>query len=305
MEVTKRLATDTINKFLYNTNEYISNSLEEQAEKDKELDLLVIPDLIQSIAEVRPYTNIVTGMRIVDYNINYNRLDNYKVDADVELTSRSALTTNTTSSTNVVKIKVVLEPINESLLITEYSKDVVNISEEDTYDEDMAEGIPMVISFTNSLLEDKPNLTNLYYAYRGRPSTDPLDYINDNPVGVDMYTILYWMMKHQEIPNDFNYPLTSEDFISYDGIYEVYSKGHKYKYYLDEMEKGDFVFFDDNDTTVGIYIGDNRCITITGKQPYDRSGGLDFIVLEDEWWDRFNGRIMRFKEEDVVRWELM
>lgn len=305
MEINKRIATDVINKFITNTHQYLSNTAEEQAEKDSELNDLVIPSLMPSISEVRPYPNIVNGMRVLNYSINYSRLDSIRVEAKVELAVRSSLNLETNSSTTLVEMHLALEPMSERLLIVEYEKTATNIDTDSNFDEIMEEGIPMVISFTNYLLEEKPNLTHLYYAYRGRPTKDPFDYINGTSTGVDMYTIIYWMMQNQNIPNDFNYPLISEDFINYDGIYEVYKKGHKYKYYLDDLEKGDFVFFDDNDTTVAIYIGDNQCITITGKQPYDKEKGLGIIVLEDEWWNRFNGRVMRFKEEDIVRWEIM
>ncbi|WNM50863.1 tail protein [Staphylococcus phage Alsa_2] len=53
-----------------------------------------------------------------------------------------------------------------------------------------------------------------------------------------------------------------------------------------------------NDNLIGIYIGDSKFMTIAGKFPMDKESTLDVYSLEDsQWWVRFNGRVLRLKED--------
>ncbi|MGI4667723.1 hypothetical protein ACR2YZ_28020, partial [Klebsiella pneumoniae] len=61
---------------------------------------------------------------------------------------------------------------------------------------------------------------------------------------------------------------------------------------------GDILFFGRSDTNIGIYVGDGEFISMMGKFPKDETPIGKYKL--DDYWNEFNGRVMRFDEEVYI-----
>ena len=155
-------------------------------------------------------------------------------------------------------------------------------------DEDETSGSYNISQF---LIKNYKKYANIKYMYKKNTKEDLFMYNED--VYTDSFNMLYWLLVREGIPVTEEYD--RNNLLSTELFDKVFDKGHKYKYNINEMIEGDILYFGKNDSNIGIYIGDDRYITVTGKFPKDSKQGLDIHDLIKDW-EQFNGKVIRLKE---------
>ncbi|XWX29924.1 tail protein [Staphylococcus phage PG-2021_40] len=283
---------DVVYRYIVNTTVYDNNTLELQDDKDNELWELVSIDYYDTIANLRPYVGVVDKVEMVAHKIDIKTVEQLRSTVDIDISSRRhfldgdntvAITSSTLELTNE----------NDNWVITSIDEDITPIDRDDNFNQIMYDDMTIDQEFVRYLLINKPNMSNLKYMYRGTPKVNPLKDVSKD-YNIDMFNVVYWVFKEIELDNELDYPLTQNELINYERLQQVFDKGHKYKSNLTNLIKGDILFFDTNDSLIGVYVGENKFITLTGKFPKDNTT-LSIHDIDDYWWERFNGRVMRLR----------
>src|SRR5699024_12843286 len=87
-------------------------------------------------------------------------------------------------------------------------------------------------------------------------------------------------------------------FVTEGRFFTVFCKVHKYNVDVSKFIVGDILFFGRSDTNIGIYVGDGEFISMIGKFPKDETSIGKYKL--DDYWNEFNGRVMRFDEEVYI-----
>lgn len=292
MSNTRDNIKEVVYKYIVNTTVYDNNTIELQTEKDNELWELVNIDNYDTIANLRPYIGIVSKVELVAHKIDIKRVEQLRAIVDIDISSRRYFEDGDNTSA-ITSATLTLSNENGTWVITDIDDEVVPINRDDNYNEIMNADMTKEQEFISYLLVNKPRMSNLRYMHRGAPKENPLKNIDSN-YNIDMFNVIYWVFNELDIDNELDYPLTQNELINFEFLKQVLPKGHKYKSNKEKIKRGDLLFFDTNDSLVGVYAEDNKFITLTGKFPKDNST-LEILDFNDYWWDRFNGRVMRMK----------
>lgn len=293
----KDKAIKLVEKFLDNKYTFRTNFTQTDID-NKDIDLESYTDITvrNFVVNARPYPGVILYQYIADKNIKIESTSQDKIDfrIQVRLISRNDTETMDNDVKATEYISVAYQ--NKELLITDTHQETTTIN---TPFQTASIGDEEVYEPNNRLyqllIQNSIKLKLGYYRYRTTPKSNPLDFTTSYPI--DIFGLLYWLLKNIGI-NMESTPLTSKDIIDSNYFTEFLKKGHTYKSDIDRMEIGDIIFFDMNDNLIGIYIGDSKFMTIVGKFPMDKESTLDVYNLEDsKWWVRFNGRVLRLKED--------
>lgn len=265
-------------------------------DKDIELKEITSSEYYPEIIKVRPYPGVVRYLTLTDRDvqIEYDSADiaNAYISVIVNTLVGDYLTYTKVRYKTVLTLKrmdvntwAIISDDEESELISEpeHINDDISILETN---ESIAQ------KYVDTLDEHK----NIKYMFKGQPKENPFK--TDKDVYIDTYNLVYWLFKEEDIELD--YPLNANYFLTNGTFYTIFGKGHKYKVDINKFEQGDIIFFGRSDDNIGIYVGNGDFISMMGQFPKDETP-IAMYKLED-YWDDFNGRVMRFDEEGYDTW---
>ncbi|AFO70714.1 tail protein with lysin activity [Staphylococcus phage Stau2] len=295
---TDKQVKDVIDKFIDNLFNFEVLTKEKVEEKDKEVKKITTEDVYNKVVYIRPYVGVIQS--ITPRQVTYDSFTNNGTDIEAKLTLRkiSYTTDNLTVPTDALSTCMVHMVERNGVLVIDYFDELQNIlygsymENEHIFDED----VPVSTLVTLDLKENLNNYKHIQYMFKGNTDKNPFE--SKDIVPLDTYNLLYWMYKKRNV--ELKNPLTVNYFFTGKSFYTIFGKGHKYKVDIDKFKIGDILFFGRSDDNIGIYIGDKKFISLIGTFPKDNTSISTYEL--DDYWDDFNGRVMRFDEDDITWW---
>lgn len=275
---------------MYTNNIYNYESpytMEVVQKKDGEIKPYVDSDLFRAIQHLRPYVGVIESMLIsnVDSKIDKVALNEYRVEVKVDVASK-ATNGDIAKSTFTETLDISLEPLKISSVDTEAKQHYASYQDTEHLYKDEPLFQDLIVEKAINSVDNR----NINYQFKGAPKENPFN--SKNLVYLDSYNMIYWLYNTEEL--NLNYPLDYNSLINSD-VFKYLGTSHKYLSDINSLELGDLLLFGKNNNTVGLYIGNKEYITIDGKFPKDTST-IKIYNLEKNW-DKFNGRILRLKDE--------
>lgn len=294
--VTDIEAKDVIDKFIDNVFNFDVLTMERVKEKDEEIKKITTDDMYEKVVYIRPYVGVIQSLN--PQHVQYESFSNNGYDVEAELSFRkvSYLADKGSIPTDSLStLTVHLVERNQELLIDYFDEmqDVLYgeyMEEEYIFDED----VPLSTILALDLNDNLKSLSNIKYMFKGAPKENPFG--TDKDVYIDTYNLLYWLYLGED--EELAYPMNINYFFTEGRFFTVFGKGHKYKVDVSKFIVGDILFFGRSDTNIGIYVGDGEFISMIGKFPKDETSIGKYKL--DDYWNEFNGRVMRFDEEVYI-----
>lgn len=262
-------------------------------EKDEDIFNIAVPEVAKRVKAVRPYPGVISRMTIENLKIS-DKIKITKTDATVTAEFNSKVYTedeNISFTDSIVKYNLVISTTNDIIKVKNYSQ-TRDVLYTDYFNRDeLASNVPKGRRVGAYLRDNYDKLTHVKYRFKGTSNINPID--TTERVYLDSFNLLYWVYKKFGI--DIDYPLSVQYMLDTDNFTHVLLKGHKAKADIDSLIEGDIMFFDSNDSTIGIYTGDDSFVTLDGEFPQDTTSLSKYNI--STWWDRFNGRVLRFEED--------
>lgn len=289
---------EIVANILFNLYYYTDVSIDTLKQKDNEFSKYSTATLAKEISTTRPYPGVIQSMRID--NTNYSDVKNeqgnqYSVTVSFDLITIVNKNMGVENSNVAFNVKFTLEYDNMNWILVgiEELTDVKETPyEEDLYFDILDTTEIIAQKYVDTLDEHK----NIKYMFKGQPKENPFK--TDKDVYIDTYNLVYWLFKEEDIKLD--YPLNANYFLTNGTFYTIFGKGHKYQVDIGKFEQGDILFFGRSDDNIGLYVGNGDFISMMGQFPKDETP-ISIYKLED-YWDDFNGRVMRFDEEGYDTW---
>lgn len=286
---------DVIDIYINNKYNYPNDFTEETIkEKNEELKEITEEKYYSTIIQARPYYDVVKFMNIQEVNISIVKETEDIAHATLDIVVVMLVGNNLSYSSIQYITNLTLEKYaNNTWLITDESEEgnlLNNPINPNDYltTRNIAES--SIIRYVNEL----DNHKNIKYMFKGQPQENPFE--SDKDIYIDTYNLLYWLYLEEGV--ELQYPINANYFFTEGMFYTVFGKGHKYKVDVDKFEIGDILFFGRSDTNIGIYIDNGDFISMMGKFPKDDTSIN--IYSFDDYWDEFNGRVMRFDEGGYI-----
>ena len=285
-------ARQVIDRFIDNFLVYteLTNTLIE--EKNNEAREFMRGEALSKILNIRPYPEVIRSLS--PYNVQYEKFEDNGNNLQAIISYRKISYPNNTTenaSDSLAELVIDLTYLHDGWVIDSFDEEQ-DILYADYFqnlsDEDETSGSYNISQF---LINNYKKYSNIKYMYKKNTKEDLFNYNED--VYTDSFNMLYWLLVREGIPVTEGYD--RNNLLSTELFDKVFDKGHKYKYNINEMIEGDILYFGKNDRNIGIYIGDARYITVTGKFPKDSIQGLDIHDLIKDW-EQFNGKVIRLKE---------
>nr|DAN11180.1 MAG TPA: Putative extracellular protein hydrolase [Herelleviridae sp.] len=285
-------AKQVIDRFVDNFLVYseLTNTLIE--EKNNEAREFMRGEALAKILNIRPYPEVIRSLS--SYNVQYEKFEDNGNNLQAIISYRKISYPNNTTenaSDSLAELVIDLTYLHDGWVIDSFDEEQ-DILYADYFqnlsDEDETSGSYNISQF---LIKNYKKYANIKYMYKKNTKEDLFMYNED--VYTDSFNMLYWLLVREGIPVTEEYD--RNNLLSTELFDKVFDKGHKYKYNINEMIEGDILYFGKNDSNIGIYIGDDRYITVTGKFPKDSKQGLDIHDLIKDW-EQFNGKVIRLKE---------
>ena len=192
---------------------------------------------------------------------------------------------------NLETYDIIIEDTGKGLIITNFEF-VIDTLYTDYYNHNVPYDPERVAYKVGKFIsENYMSFSNIQYQYKGVSKEDIFK--GEGKYNTDTFGLLYWLYRKYDIT--LSTPLNLISMLDSEKFREVLTKGHKYVYDIDTLLIGDILFFGAHDTSIGIYISDDKYITLEGTFPKSK----DTITVKDikENWDNFNGRVLRFNEQ--------
>ncbi|QNH71330.1 hypothetical protein StAP1_198 [Staphylococcus phage vB_SauH_SAP1] len=293
---TDKQVKDIIEKFIDNVFSFDVLTAERVAEKDEEVKKISDSDVYNKVVYIRPYVGVIQSMNT--QHIQYESFSNNGADAEAVVTFRKIsypIGRESIPTDSLSTLIISLVERNQELLIDSFdeTQDVLYgeyMEEEYVFDED----VPLSTILALDLNDNLKSLSNIKYMFKGAPKENPFG--TDKDVYIDTYNLLYWLYLGED--EELAYPMNINYFFTEGRFFTVFGKGHKYKVDVSKFIVGDILFFGRSDTNIGIYVGDGEFISMIGKFPKDETPIGKYKL--DDYWNEFNGRVMRFDEEVYI-----
>lgn len=293
---TDKEAKDIIDKFIDNVFNFDVLTMERVKEKDAEIKKITTEDMYEKVVYIRPYVGVIQSLN--PQQIQYESFLNNGTDIEAELSFRKIsylVDRGSIPTDSLSTVTVHLVERNQEILI-DYFDEIQDVlygeymEEEYVFDED----VPLSTILALDLNDNLKSLSNIKYMFKGAPKKNPFG--TDKDVYIDTYNLLYWLYLGED--EELAYPMNINYFFTEGRFYTIFGKGHKYKVDVSKFIAGDILFFGRSDTNIGIYVGDGEFISMIGKFPKDETPIGRYKL--DDYWNEFNGRVMRFDEEVYI-----
>ena len=293
---TDKEAKDVIDKFIDNVFNFDVLTTERVKEKDEEIKKITTEDMYEKVVYIRPYVGVIQSLN--PQHVQYESFSNNGTDIEAELSFRKVsylVDKGSIPTDSLSTLTVHLVERNQELLI-DYFDEIQDVlygeymEEEYVFDED----VPLSTILALDLNDNLKSLSNIKYMFKGAPKENPFG--TDKDVYIDTYNLLYWLYLGED--EELAYPMNINYFFTEGRFFTVFGKWHKYKVDVSKFIVGDILFFGRSDTNIGIYVGDGEFISMIGKFPKDETSIGKYKL--DDYWNEFNGRVMRFDEEVYI-----
>ena len=261
--------------------------------KNQDLFKFCTHDFAVDRGRARPYPGVISSMIVSKANIeNVTIIENEAIVKATFLVS-NYVERGVEYYNSLVKYYIDVNLIKDNedeKWYVDYLKEDYEMKKKVNDDDISVEEIKPIDRAVLMILDNKDNFENIKYRFKGKSGVNPIfSYEN---YYLDSFSLIYWILYTNEIEvdSDFNLPY----LLSTVKFKQISNKGHKYNTILDDLKDGDILFFGKNDSYIGIYLGDNKFFTITGKFPQDNSSPT--INDIEEFWEEFNGRVIRYRE---------
>lgn len=293
---TDKEAKDIIDKFIDNLFNFDVLTTERVKEKDAEIKKITTEEMYKKVVYIRPYVGVIQSLN--SQQIQYESFLNNGTDIEAELSFRkiSYLVERESIPTDSLStVTVHLVERNQEILI-DYFDEIQDVLYGEYMEEEYLfnEDVPLSTILALDLNDNIKTLSNIKYMFKGAPKENPFG--TDKDVYIDTYNLLYWLYLGED--EELAYPMNINYFFTEGRFYTVFGKGHKYKVDINKFIAGDILFFGRSDTNIGIYVGDGEFISMIGKFPKDETPIGRYKL--DDYWNEFNGRVMRFDEEVYI-----
>lgn len=284
---------NVVTQFINNIAKFDNVTTQTIDEKNDELRSYTSTYVYERVSGVRPYEGVIE--RIEVYNIDFEEIQNNISNVNTTVSFRKKIyleEKDTNIGDTIVTLNIQLQLENDKWIIDTYEQEQEVLYADYFQYEEEEEELPIPIRIARYLTDNYTELSHIHYMFKANPYSNPFEV--DTIVHIDSFNILYWLYKKEGV--ELTYPVTSESLLISSNFKEVFQKGHKYKFNLDNMVRGDILFFGKSDVSIGIYVGENKFISVRGKFPSDNKG-LDIFSL-DTHWDEFNGRVLRYRGDN-------
>ncbi|UJQ43334.1 hypothetical protein [Staphylococcus phage vB_Sau_P68] len=293
---TDKEAKDIIDKFIDNVFNFDVLTTERVKEKDAEIKKITTEDMYEKVVYIRPYVGVIQSLN--PQQIQYESFLNNGTDIEAELSFRKVsylVDRGSIPTDSLSTVTVHLVERNQEILI-DYFDEIQDVLYGEYMEEEYLfnEDVPLSTILALELNDAIDSLTNIKYMFKGAPKENPFG--TDKDVYIDTYNLLYWLYLSED--EELAYPMNINYFFTEGRFYTVFGKGHKYKVDINKFIAGDILFFGRSDTNIGIYVGDGEFISMIGKFPKDETPIGRYKL--DDYWNEFNGRVMRFDEEVYI-----
>ncbi|XWX31071.1 tail protein [Staphylococcus phage PG-2021_19] len=293
---TDKEAKDIIDKFIDNVFNFDVLTTERVKEKDAEIKKITTEDMYEKVVYIRPYVGVIQSLN--PQQIQYEFFLNNGTDIEAELSFRKVsylVDRGSIPTDSLSTVTVHLVERNQEILI-DYFDEIQDVLYGEYMEEEYLfnEDVPLSTILALELNDAIDSLTNIKYMFKGAPKENPFG--TDKDVYIDTYNLLYWLYLSED--EELAYPMNINYFFTEGRFYTVFGKGHKYKVDISKFIAGDILFFGRSDTNIGIYVGDGEFISMIGKFPKDETPIGRYKL--DDYWNEFNGRVMRFDEEVYI-----
>lgn len=293
---TDKEAKDIIDKFIDNLFNFDVLTTERVKEKDAEIKKIATEDMYEKVVYIRPYVGVIQSLN--SQQIQYESFLNNGTDIEAELSFRKIsylVERGSIPTDSLSTVTVHLVERNQEILI-DYFDEIQDVLYSEYMEEEYLfnEDVPLSTILALDLNDNIKTLSNIKYMFKGAPKENPFG--TDKDVYIDTYNLLYWLYLGED--EELAYPMNINYFFTEGRFYTVFGKGHKYKVDINKFIAGDILFFGRSDTNIGIYVGDGEFISMIGKFPKDETPIGRYKL--DDYWNEFNGRVMRFDEEVYI-----
>lgn len=282
-----------VTAFIDNIASFEEVTVSEIEKKNDELRDYSSTYVYERVSTVRPYEGIIKSQEV--YNIDFEHIEDNVSHIDIIVSFRKKVylvREDANIGDTLVTLKIQLQYEDDKWFIDTYEQEQeVLYADYFQYEEEEDDELPTPIRIARYLTDNYNELKNIKYMFKGKPSVNPFE--TEEKVYSDSFNILYWLYKMEDIEID--YPVTTDSIMISSDFEEIFKKGHKYKFNLDNLMRGDILFFGKSDVSIGIYAGENNFISVRGKFPQDEVG-LDIFSIDD-YWNEFNGRVVRYRGE--------
>lgn len=293
---TDKEAKDIIDKFIDNLFNFDVLTTERVKEKDAEIKKITTEEMYKKVVYIRPYVGVIQSLN--SQQIQYESFLNNGTDIEAELSFRKIsylVERGSIPTDSLSTVTVHLVERNQEILI-DYFDEIQDVLYGEYMEEEYLfnEDVPLSTILALDLNDNIKTLSNIKYMFKGAPKENPFG--TDKDVYIDTYNLLYWLYLGED--EELAYPMNINYFFTEGRFYTVFGKGHKYKVDINKFIAGDILFFGRSDTNIGIYVGDGEFISMIGKFPKDETPIGKYKL--DDYWNEFNGRVMRFDEEVYI-----
>lgn len=293
---TDKEAKDIIDKFIDNLFNFDVLTTERVKEKDAEIKKITTEDMYEKVVYIRPYVGVIQSLN--SQQIQYESFLNNGTDIEAELSFRKIsylVERGSIPTDSLSTVTIHLVERNQEILI-DYFDEIQDVLYSEYMEEEYLfnEDVPLSTIIALDLNDNIKTLSNIKYMFKGAPKENPFG--TDKDVYIDTYNLLYWLYLGEG--EELAYPMNINYFFTEGRFFTIFGKGHKYKVDVDQFITGDILFFGRSDTNIGIYVGDGEFISMIGKFPKDETPIGRYKL--DDYWNEFNGRVMRFDEEVYI-----
>lgn len=245
----------------------------------------------------RPYPGVISGMVVSKVNVGEEDIIGDEATVKANFLVSHYVHRDVEYYNSLIKYFIVVKLIYSEKYEEWYVDDLTEDYEvqKSSYDEGISVINTEPIDNAVKMIQDNiDNFDNINYMFKGKTSNNPL-FLDDNYY-VDSFNLIYWILYTNGV--DVNYRFGLDYLLSSTTFDTIFNKGYKYETMKEEFRQGDILFFNKNDSFIGLYLGDNQFFSILGEFLKDDTHPKIFSL--DDYWDKFNGRVLRVKIKDYL-----